>query len=82
MKRLEEIVNKDWANSHLLDLSDEALLADLKKRDLDPHQLALQEDCEHWGYHHNGHHDKGDGKSHEKHGNKDHEAHKHHAGKT
>ncbi len=21
-------------------------------------QLALQEDCEHWGYHHNGHHGK------------------------
>lgn len=67
VKRLEEVVNQDWANSHLLDLSDEALLADLKKRDLDPHQLALQEDCEHWGYHHNGHHDKAGEKHHHHH---------------
>ena len=48
----------------LLDLSDEALLADLKKRDLDPKQLALEEDIEHWGYHHDGHHDKHGGKDH------------------
>ena len=44
IRRLQETVEKDWANSKLLDLSDEALLADLKKRDLDPHQLALDED--------------------------------------
>ena len=64
IRRLEETVEKDWANSKLLDLSDEALLADLKKRDLDPNQLALEEDIEHWGYHHDGHHDKHGGKDH------------------
>jgi hypothetical protein len=43
--------------SHLLDLSDAALLADLKKREgLSPDKLVLYEDSEHWGYHHNGHH--------------------------
>ena len=64
LHRLDDIVNKDWANSKLLDLSDEALLADLKKRDLDPHQLALEEDIEHWGYHHNGHHGESGHKHH------------------
>ena len=49
--------------SHPLDLSDAALLADLKKREgLSPDKLVLYEDSEHWGYHHNGHH----GKKHDK----------------
>lgn len=64
LHHLDDIVNKDWANSKLLDLSDEALLADLKKRDLDPHQLALEEDIEHWGYHHNGQHGESGHKHH------------------
>jgi cardiolipin synthase len=57
VKRLEQIAEDDWVKSHKLDLSDEALLADLKKHDLDPSQLVLLEDSEHWGYHH-GHADK------------------------
>jgi cardiolipin synthase len=81
IRRLQETVEKDWANSKLLDLSDEALLADLKKRDLDPHQLALEEDIEHWGYHPDGHHDKDkdkdEGKGHGKHSEP---GHKHHHG--
>jgi len=57
VKRLEKIVEHDWSKSHLLDLSDAALLADLKKREgLDPDKLVLYEDSEHWGYHHDGHH--------------------------
>ena len=80
IRRLNETVEKDWGNSKSLDLSDEALLADLKKRDLDPHQLALEEDIEHWGYHHNGHHDKdqADTSGHGMHGGS---GHKHHDGK-
>jgi cardiolipin synthase A/B len=59
VKRLEETAMHDWSKSHPLDLSDEALIADLKKRDgLSPDQLVLYEDSEHWGYHHNGHHGK------------------------
>ncbi len=57
VKRLEQIAMHDWSESHRLDLSDEALLADLKKHDLDPKQLVLLEDSEHWGYHH-GHGEK------------------------
>lgn len=54
--RLAKTAAHDWSLSHLLDLSDAALLADLKKREgLNPDQLVLYEDCEHWGYHHNGH---------------------------
>ena len=81
IRRLQETVEKDWANSKLLDLSDEALLADLKKRDLDPHQLALDEDIDHWGYHHDGHHekDKAEAKGHDKHGEP---GHKHHHDKA
>jgi cardiolipin synthase A/B len=57
VKRLEKTAMHDWSMSHLLDLSDAALLADLKKREgLSPEQLVLYEDSEHWGYHHNGHH--------------------------
>ena len=52
VKRLGEIAEHDWAKSHQLDLSDEALLSDLRKHDLDPSHLALLEDSEHWGYHH------------------------------
>ncbi len=65
VKRLEKTAKHDWSMSHLLDLSDAALLADLKKREgLSPDKLVLYEDSEHWGYHHNGHqgkhhHDKG-----------------------
>ncbi len=59
VKRLEKVAQHDWDLSHPLDLSDAALLADLKKRDgLDPDKLVLYEDSEHWGYHHNGHHGK------------------------
>ena len=41
VKRLEEIAQHDWDKSKKLDLSDEALLADLQKRDLDPSKLVL-----------------------------------------
>lgn len=59
VKRLEKTAAHDWKKSHPLDLSDAALLADLKKRaGLHPEQLVLYEDSEHWGYHHNGHHGK------------------------
>ncbi len=59
VKRLEETAMHDWSKSHPLDLSDAALIADLKKRKgLSPDQLVLYEDSEHWGYHHNGHHAK------------------------
>lgn len=60
VRRLEETALHDWSLSHKLDLSDAALLADIKKREgLDPEKLVLYEDSEHWGYHHNGHgHDK------------------------
>ncbi|NCA89214.1 MAG: phospholipase [Gammaproteobacteria bacterium] len=55
--RLQKTAAHDWSLSHSLDLSDAALLADLKKREgLNPDQLVLYEDSEHWGYHHNGHH--------------------------
>ena len=64
VKRLEKVAQHDWDLSRPLDLSDAALLADLKKRDgLSPDKLVLYEDSEHWGYHHNGHH----GKNHDKH---------------
>jgi cardiolipin synthase A/B len=57
VKRLEKVAQHDWSLSRPLDLSDAALLADLKKRDgLSPDKLVLYEDSEHWGYHHNGHH--------------------------
>jgi phosphatidylserine/phosphatidylglycerophosphate/cardiolipin synthase-like enzyme len=57
--RIEKTAAHDWSMSHLLDLSDAALLADLKKREgLSPDKLVLYEDSEHWGYHHNGHHGK------------------------
>jgi phosphatidylserine/phosphatidylglycerophosphate/cardiolipin synthase-like enzyme len=39
--RLEEIAQADWDKSKKLDLSDAALLADLKKRELDPGKLVL-----------------------------------------
>ena len=76
VKRLEKVAQHDWDRSHKLDLSDAALLADLKKRaGLDPAKLVLYEDSEHWGYHH-GHHDKHDDegkhKSSAKHHNKGH----------
>jgi phosphatidylserine/phosphatidylglycerophosphate/cardiolipin synthase-like enzyme len=68
VKRLEEVAQHDWGMSHPLDLSDAALLADLKKRDgLDPDKLVLYEDSEHWGYHHNGHHKNHDGNGQHKH---------------
>jgi phosphatidylserine/phosphatidylglycerophosphate/cardiolipin synthase-like enzyme len=41
VKRLEETAHADWEASHKIDLSDEGLLADLKKRDLDASQLAI-----------------------------------------
>ena len=58
VKRLGEIAQYDWDQSRKLDLSDAALLADLKKREgLSPDKLVLYEDNEHWGYH--GHHNGG-----------------------
>jgi len=74
VKRLEKTAKHDWSLSKKLDLSDAALLADLKKRDgLDAGQLVLYEDIDHWGYHHHGrhgHHGKhGDGDGHNGHGN-------------
>jgi len=41
VKRLEEIAQHDWDKSKKLDLSDTGLLADLKKRELDPGKLVL-----------------------------------------
>jgi len=41
VKRLKETVLRDWEASHPVDLSDAGLLADLKKRDLDPSHLVL-----------------------------------------
>jgi phosphatidylserine/phosphatidylglycerophosphate/cardiolipin synthase-like enzyme len=65
VKRLKQTVEHDWSKSHHLDLSDAALLADLEKRKgLDPEELVLYEDSEHWGYHHNGHHGKHPGSKH------------------
>jgi len=67
VKRLEKVAQHDWDQSHKLDLSDAALLADLKKRDgLDPDKLVLYEDSEHWGYHHKGDHDKHEDKTNHK----------------
>jgi cardiolipin synthase len=62
VKRLEQTAQHDWDKSHPLDLSDAALLADLKKHKLDPDKLVLLEDSDHWGYHHGhkGHHGKDD----------------------
>jgi len=66
VRRLEQTAKHDWDKSHPLDLSDAALIADLKKREgLNPEQLVLYEDSEHWGYHHNGHHGKHGGKHHD-----------------
>jgi phosphatidylserine/phosphatidylglycerophosphate/cardiolipin synthase-like enzyme len=59
VKRLAKIADHDWEKSHLLDLSDAGLLADLKKREgLSPDKLVLYEDHEDWNYHkhHGGHH--------------------------
>lgn len=54
-RRPEATAMHNWSKSHPLDLSDEALIADLKKREgLSPDKLVLYEDGEHWGYHHNG----------------------------
>ena len=79
IKRLEKTAIDDWDKSHPLDLSDEALLKDLKKHDMAPDGLALLEDSDHWGYHHEGgDHDKhaGDHDKHAgKHGAKDHAKH-------
>ena len=69
VKRLEQVAQHDWDKSHPLDLSDEALLADLKKHDMSPDSLALVEDSEHWGYHHPKHGDGDTGK----HGGKHHD---------
>lgn len=67
VKRLEQTAQHDWDQSHPLDLSDAALLADLQRRDgLDPGKLVLYDDSEHWGYHHHGHRGKGDDKAHGK----------------
>jgi cardiolipin synthase A/B len=59
VKRLERVARHDWGLSRPLDLSDAALLADLKRRDgLSPDKLVLYEDSEHWGYHQGKHHGK------------------------
>jgi phosphatidylserine/phosphatidylglycerophosphate/cardiolipin synthase-like enzyme len=41
--RLEATAHRDWESSHKIDLSDEGLITDLAKRDLDASQLALNE---------------------------------------
>ena len=42
VKRLLEIVKADWAKAHKIDLSDEGLIKDLKKREgLSPDKLVL-----------------------------------------
>jgi len=74
VKRLEKVAQHDWDRSHKLDLSDAALLADLKKRALDPDKLVLYEDSEHWGYHHKGHDDKHEDKASHKSAGKHHGA--------
>lgn len=69
VKRLEQTAQHDWDKSHPLDLSDAALIADLQKRKgLSPDKLALFEDSEHWGYHHDGHGDGHHEAHHAKHG--------------
>jgi phosphatidylserine/phosphatidylglycerophosphate/cardiolipin synthase-like enzyme len=85
VKRLEKTAEHDWSKSHPLDLSDAALLSDLKKREgLSPDKLVLYEDSDHWGYHHDGHHGEGHDKDCDKHGGKEHHKHagKDHAGKA
>ncbi len=44
VKHLRKVVSADWEKSKKLDLSDEALLKDLKKRDLSADKLALHGD--------------------------------------
>lgn len=52
IKRLQHVAKHDWKKSHVLDLSDQALIDDLQKRKgLSVEQLALYEDSDHWGYH-------------------------------
>jgi phosphatidylserine/phosphatidylglycerophosphate/cardiolipin synthase-like enzyme len=41
VRRLEQTAHADWDASHKIDLSDEGLLADLQKRDLDASELAI-----------------------------------------
>jgi phosphatidylserine/phosphatidylglycerophosphate/cardiolipin synthase-like enzyme len=41
VKRLGETAHADWEASNRIDLSDEGLLADLAKRDLDASELAI-----------------------------------------
>ena len=36
-----DLAQRDWESSHKIDLSDEGLLHDLKKRELDPSNLVL-----------------------------------------
>ncbi len=70
VKRLKKTVKHDWEKSRLLDLSDAALLADLKKRAaLSPDKLVLYEDSETWGYHRQ-RHDNGNGHGHKGHDKK------------
>jgi phosphatidylserine/phosphatidylglycerophosphate/cardiolipin synthase-like enzyme len=41
VQRLQDTAQRDWESSHKIDLSDEGLLHDLKKRELDPSHLVL-----------------------------------------
>ncbi|RZL87386.1 MAG: phospholipase [Variovorax sp.] len=41
VERLDQTARHDWDMSHRIDLSDEGLLKDLKKRELDPSHLVL-----------------------------------------
>jgi phosphatidylserine/phosphatidylglycerophosphate/cardiolipin synthase-like enzyme len=43
VERLQETAHRDWEASHKIDLSDEGLLKDLKKRDLDASPLVLND---------------------------------------
>lgn len=52
VQRLGEVAARDWGKSHVLDLSDAGLRADLaKRRGLSPDQLVLYEDGDDWNYH-------------------------------
>ena len=47
VQRLEETARADWELSHRIDLSDEGLLKDLAKRELDPAKLVLDGSASH-----------------------------------
>ncbi|WP_374692219.1 phospholipase D-like domain-containing protein [Accumulibacter sp.] len=80
VKRLREVVDRDWHNSRPLDLSDEGLLADLAEDEPDvAEMLALEAPHDTSAEHHRRGSDEGhDG--HAEHGGHGHNGHKHHGG--